>query len=87
MKTEEADRLVRTALHEVAPEADVQNLPAGADLRDELSLDSLDFLQLVERLSAGSGIRIDEDDYPRLSTLGDAVAFLAGRTGQPLDGG
>ncbi|MEV4701801.1 phosphopantetheine-binding protein [Actinoplanes sp. NPDC049316] len=76
MNTTEADRLVRTALHEVAPEADLSRLRPDADLRDTLALDSLDFLNLVELLSSRSGKRIDEEDYPRLGTLADIVAYL-----------
>ena len=76
------EALIRQALHEVAPDADLGGLTPGADLRDTLGLDSLDFLQLVELLSARTGRRIDEEDYPRLATLGDAVAFL----GQPVTG-
>lgn len=74
------ERLVRTALHEVAPDADMTGLAPTANLRETLRLDSLDFLQLVELLSERTGQRIDEDDYPRLVTLASAVAFLGDRT-------
>lgn len=72
----DTEDLIRTALHEVAPDADLSRLPADADLRDSLGLDSLDFLRLVELLSARTGRRIEEEEYPRLATLGEAVAFL-----------
>lgn len=75
----DVERLVRTALHEVAPDADVTQLAADASLRETLGLDSLDFLQLVELLSERTGQRIDEEDYPRIATLADAVAFLGDR--------
>ncbi len=45
-----------------------------------LELDSLDFLSLVESLSERTGIRIDEEDYPELTTLADATRFLVGRS-------
>ena len=32
---------------------------------------------IVELLSERSGLRIDEEDYPRLRTLGTAVHWLA----------
>ncbi|WP_433087059.1 acyl carrier protein [Dactylosporangium sp. CA-052675] len=70
------EQLVRTALHEVAPDADLDTLHAGDDLRETLHLDSLDFLQLVELLSARTGHRIEEEDYPQLATLAGTVAFL-----------
>lgn len=52
-------------------------LAPDADLRDALELDSLDFPNVVEAFSDRTGRRIDEDDYPRLATLGDAVDFLS----------
>jgi acyl carrier protein len=72
----DAEKLIRLSLREVAPEADFDAVPRGADLRDTLHLDSLDFLQLVELLSERSGRRIDEEDYPRLATVASTVAFL-----------
>ena len=47
-----------------------------ASFRSELELDSLDFLSFVEHLSAATGVRIDEDDYPDLVSMATSVAFL-----------
>jgi len=80
--TTDTEKLIRQALHEVAPDADLSRLAPDADLQETLGLDSLDFLQLVELLSARTGHRIDEEDYPRLATLGEAVDFLT----QPVRG-
>lgn len=77
MTPDEAESMVRTALHQIAPDADLNSLASDTDLRESLGLDSLDFLQLVEVLSERSGHRIDEDDYPRLATLSRTVAFLS----------
>jgi acyl carrier protein len=78
MKRDDAESMLRTALREIAPDADLSSLAPNADLRQTLGLDSLDFLQLVEVLSERSGHRIDEEDYPRLATLTDSVAYLSG---------
>jgi acyl carrier protein len=77
MTPENAEQMVRAVLHEVAPDVDLDTLRDDADLREALELDSLDFLQVVELLSERSGLRIDEEDYPRLRTLGAAVRWLA----------
>lgn len=77
MTPDEARKLVEDVLDEVAPGGGVAALAPDADLRDALELDSLDFLNVVEALSDRTGRRIDEDDYPRLATLGDAVDFLS----------
>jgi acyl carrier protein len=81
VNTNDATALVHACLREVAPEVDVDAVPADASYRDTLALDSLDFLRLVELLSTRGGIRIDEDDYPKLSTIRDTVAFLASTAG------
>jgi acyl carrier protein len=77
MRTDEAETLIRTVLHEVAPDADLTTLGPDDDLRDTLELDSLDFLQVVELLSDRSGARIDEEDYGHLARLADAAAWLS----------
>lgn len=77
MRTVDAEQLIRECLRQVAPEARLDTLAPDADLRDTLNLDSLDFLQLIELLSGRGGVRIDEDDYPKLATLASATAFLS----------
>lgn len=77
MTDEQAEKALRAALHEVAPDADLGALTGDADLRECLELDSLDFLRLVELLSKASGVRIEEQDYPHLATFGSAVRWLA----------
>jgi acyl carrier protein len=76
---EQARHAVEESLVKVAPDADLGSLGPGADLRDTLELDSLDFLSFVEALSEQAGRRIDEDDYPQLATMASAVKFLAAR--------
>ncbi len=76
MNHTEAETLVRGCLRELAPESAYDDVPVDADYRDRLALDSLDFLQLVELLSGRTGVRIDESDYPRLSTIESTVDFL-----------
>lgn len=78
MTPDEARKLIEDVLEEIAPGGGVTALAPGADLRDSLELDSLDFLNFVEALSDRTGRRIEEDDYPRLATIADAVGFLTG---------
>ncbi|MFI7063621.1 hypothetical protein ACIBL3_21735 [Kribbella sp. NPDC050124] len=75
---QDARELVGNSLLRIVPDADLMALPDDAPFRDELELDSLDFLSLVELLSTGSGRRIDEDDYPKLRTMEGCVTFLSG---------
>jgi acyl carrier protein len=77
MTREEALDIVKESIACIAPDADVDHLAPNDTFRDALGLDSLDFLGFVETLSERAGYRIDEDDYPALTTLADAADFLA----------
>jgi acyl carrier protein len=79
---QEALDQVRQALTKVVPDADFASIGPHDRLRDVLELDSLDFLRFVEALTASTGLSIDEDDYPRLTTLADSAEFLARKSAQ-----
>ncbi|MGY3566003.1 phosphopantetheine-binding protein [Sinomonas sp. RB5] len=68
---------VAAALRQIAPEIDPQTLDDSDRLRQDLDLDSLDFLRLIEQLAAATGIDIPERDYPAVATVGGLVAYLA----------
>ncbi|MGW5383155.1 hypothetical protein [Nocardia sp. NPDC003963] len=72
---EQAEDLVRKSLRGFDTDEQIAVLDADRALRSTLELDSIDFLTFVERLSAGSR-RIDESDYPRLTTIRSCVDFL-----------
>jgi acyl carrier protein len=70
---------VLEALTSVAPEIDPGAVQAGAVLRQEFDLDSMDVLNFVIALHGRLGVAVPESDYPRLATLDGAVGYLAGR--------
>jgi len=77
MNQTDARQLVETVIHRVAPEADISQLSPGVDFREELEIDSMDFLILVDELHDRTGIDIPERDYPQLSSIEGCVAYLA----------
>lgn len=79
MTREEALDIVKEVIASIVPDADFDSLASDRPFRDALELDSLDFLGFVESLSDRTGCRIDEDDYPALTTLADATDFLSAR--------
>ena len=68
-------------LGRIAPETDASRLDPNAELRDELDIDSMDFLNLVTALAERLTIDIPETDYPKLATLGHVVDYLVQRLG------
>jgi acyl carrier protein len=76
MNETEAKNQVIDVLSGIAPEADFTALRGNAVLRDELDLDSMDFLNFIAALHERTKIAIPEMDYPKLFTLDGAVAYL-----------
>jgi hypothetical protein len=72
--------MILAAIADVAPEAAARlaGVDHHVDLWTELQLDSMDHLAVMERLSAQSGKRIEERDYPRLTTVDALRRFITG---------
>lgn len=68
-------------LGEIAPEVEPATIDPGKPLRDQVDLDSMDWLNVIIRLHEILGIEIPEADYAELTTLDSTVAYLARRTG------
>jgi acyl carrier protein len=79
MSTDAITTVVLDALKRIAPEMAPAAIDPRAPLREQLDLDSMDFLNLVLALHGRLGIDIPEADYPKLATLERAVAYLASR--------
>ena len=75
-------REIVAALKKIAPEIDPASIEPAVSFRDQLDLDSMDFLNFVLALHERFGVDIPEADYPRLYTLDSAVAYVASKTGQ-----
>ncbi|HET6358063.1 acyl carrier protein [Streptomyces sp.] len=80
MNRTEALDVVKESIAHVIPDADFAALGQDDTFRDALEMDSLDFLSFVENLSARTGVRIDDEDTPHLTTLSGSADFLVART-------
>ena len=76
MTTEQIKAAIHASLHHIAPEADPASLDPDLDLRDQLDIDSMDFLNYVLGLNQATGVEIPERDYPKLASINDATAYL-----------
>ena len=68
--------VLREELGNIAPEIDLKTIDAGADLREALDINSMDFLNFVTAIHHRLGVDIPEIDYPKLVTLDGAVHYL-----------
>ena len=67
---------VLDALGGIAPEADLGALRGDVALRDQLDLDSMDFLNFLVAVHQSTGVEIPEADYGKLATLDQLLDYL-----------
>lgn len=70
---------LRDALHAIAPEVAPADVAPDRPLRDQVELDSMDFLNFLIRLHDKLGVDVPEADAARLATLDDFVAYVEAR--------
>ena len=74
------EAIVKRVLGRIAPEADLAAVDPGADLRESLDLDSMDFLNFLVGLRQETGIEVAEVDVPRVATLSSCLDYLEARS-------
>jgi acyl carrier protein len=70
---------VIAAIQAIAPELEADQLRADRALREQVDLDSMDWLNVMLGLHERFGVDIPESDYARLTTLDAIVTYLDGR--------
>ena len=63
-------------LRAIAPEAAPEEIAADQPLREQVDLDSMDFLNFLIGLHKKLGVDIPESDYAKLATLDALVSYL-----------
>lgn len=81
MTREEILARVVAELQNVAPGCEPESADPAADLREELDIDSMDFLNFIIALHKTLGVDIPESDYPKLATLNGLIAYLQKKCG------
>jgi acyl carrier protein len=66
-------------LRDIAPDEDLSQLDDEVRFREQLELDSMDFLDIVMELRKRHRIQIPEEDYKHLASLASTVAYLEPR--------
>ena len=78
------DAALRTAvldtLRRIAPEVSPAELQADVPLRDQVDLDSMDWLNFLIALHGALGVDIPESDYAKLVTLDDLLDYLKSKS-------
>ncbi len=62
---------------EIAVDEDLSNIDDNVRLREQLDLDSMDFLDIVMELKKRYKIEVPTEDYPKLATMKSCIEYLA----------
>jgi acyl carrier protein len=68
--------LILEIIKDIDEDADFATLQSELPLRDQLDLDSMDFLDIVMELRKRHKLQIPEEDYPQLASLDSCVNYL-----------
>ena len=79
MKEEELRAVVIATLKTIAPEVEEGDLRPDRPLRNQVDLDSMDWLNFLIGLHEKLKVDIPEADYAKLVTLGDVLDYLGGK--------
>ena len=77
MNRQEIIDAIKDIIAVIAPDEDLTGLTTDERLRDQIELDSMDFLDIVMELRKRYGVQVPEEDYKELATLDGCVAYLA----------
>ena len=76
MTRDEVIQAVKDIITTIAPDEDLAGLDPAERLRDQIELDSMDFLDIVMELRKRYGVQVPEEDYGQLATLDSCADYL-----------
>ncbi len=76
MTKDACKQVVIDIISDIAPDEDLSNIKPDVRLRDQLQLDSMDFLDIVMELRKRHGIEVPEADYMQLASLDSCADYL-----------
>jgi acyl carrier protein len=68
--------VVADCLAGIAPEASLDKIDSNGPFREQLDIDSMDFLALIVALKTRLGVEVPEADYGQLTSLTRIIAYL-----------
>jgi acyl carrier protein len=79
MTRDEIKNTVLRILSGIAPEADLTLIKPQVSFREQLDIDSMDFLNFAIGLSKELGVEVPEADYPKVASLDGCVEYVMER--------
>jgi acyl carrier protein len=76
MNAQDVRQVVIDIISDIAPDEDLTNLKDDVSLREQLELDSMDFLDIVMELRKRHKVEVPAEDYPKLASLSSCMSYL-----------
>ncbi len=76
MSPTEIRTVIIDILGDIAPDEDLTGLKDDQSFRDQMELDSMDFLDIVMELRKRYRVQVPEEDYPQLDSMATTVSYL-----------
>jgi len=76
---EELRQAVLAVLRDVAPEAELSRLAPDTPIRDQLDVDSIDFMRFLIGINEKLHVDVPEADYPKVASLNGLLRYLGDR--------
>ena len=79
MTADQIRQAILDILHDIAPDEDLSNLKEEVPFREQLEMDSMDFLDIVMELRKRYRVQIPEEEYTELASMASTVRYLEPR--------
>lgn len=79
MSADQVRQVILKILSRIAPDNDLTGLRDEVPFREQMELDSMDFLDIVMELRKAYRVQIPEEDYSFLNTMASTVSYLLPR--------
>ena len=76
MSPAEIKAVIIDILAGIAPDEDLSDLKDDVSFREQLELDSMDFLDIVMELRKRYRVQVPEEDYVQLASMNSTVKYL-----------
>ena len=76
MTADDIREAILEILSDIAPDEDLSDLKPDVAFREQLELDSMDFLDIVMELRKRYRVQIPEEEYTRLASMNSTVEYL-----------
>ncbi|MFQ5646901.1 MAG: acyl carrier protein [bacterium] len=79
MTREEIKQAILDIITDIAPDEDLSALEDFPEIREQIELDSMDFLDIVMELRKRYKVEVPEEDYPQLASINSCMDYLEGK--------